>query len=110
MTADEHDSLKKDMHALAQESILRCFSDLFRLRVAAQSDIQRVTTLLIMETSLADALKLHETQNHLGPATELSGLRASLFHSAFDEIAATMMGIVGCGLTEAESAVLRSKE
>ena len=97
------------MHMQAQDAILRCFADMFRLRVVAQSDVQRSTTLLMMHSSLADALKIHETQSHNGPLTELSNLRATFFLRAFGEISDTMMHIVGSGLTAAENAVLHDQ-
>ncbi|MBC7682570.1 MAG: hypothetical protein H7172_09570 [Ferruginibacter sp.] len=109
MTTETHDSLQRDMRLQAQDAILRCFADMFRLRVAAQSDVQRSTTLLLMHSGLADALKIHETQSYHSPPTELSSLRATFFLSAFGEIADTMMHIVDSGLNEAENAVLQNE-
>ena len=110
ITVETRNSLQREMRVLAQETVLRCFSDLFRLRVVAQSEVQRTTTLLLMHSCLADTLKVHETQINHGPSTELSSLRAALFLTAFGEIAGTMMEVVGSGLTAAESEVLRGEE
>lgn len=98
--------LSTEMRGLAQATLLAWFSNDMRIRVSGHSPVQRRITLLQIREGLNAALMKYEADAILGPAADEPLLRASLYRSAFNDIAFELMAVMSSGFNAQELAVI----